>query len=443
MKKTTILLVVALTYFIASCGKGEKSPSADGSKTITFWHSFVASTIPALNDLIKDFELEHPGIKINAQYIPSGDALIQKLITSVQSKTAPDISWLHADFMEDLVEADAVFKMEEFVNGENGLPDGELDKIYPALIQYSSWQGTLYSLPMEATNLALIYNKDMFRKAGLDPEKPPATWDELREYTTKLTIDEDNNGNFEQVGFFVPNYPAAGPLGNWMVWQFSSFIWQAGGYLISTDQSKVLYNEQPGVDALTLWKDLYRAQSLNKFTNDYDIAFASQRLAMAMDGPWNLPRYAEIVKDFDYGFAFLPEGPDKRATVVGGEYLAIFKQSKHPDAAWEFIKWIISPSTQAKWAMTSGYLPVRKDVVEIPEFKKYLEDHPHFRVFFEQMDYSQAQRPIDYGGLEIYRHIAEAMEKSMLGNMDVKKSLNEAAYKSNLLLDSKWGANKK
>ena len=176
--KNIIIFIVSLSviFAILSCGDNNKKTS-DGKVNIVFWHSFVSSTIPALNELIARFEKEHPNINIDAQYIPSGDALIQKLVTAIRSKTAPDISWLHSDFLEDLVEADAIYKMDEFINGENGITKEDLDDIYPALIQFSSWRGTLYSLPMEATNLALLYNKEMFRKAGLDPKKPPATWD--------------------------------------------------------------------------------------------------------------------------------------------------------------------------------------------------------------------------------------------------------------------------
>jgi ABC-type glycerol-3-phosphate transport system substrate-binding protein len=182
LKKFFVFILAII--LISGCGQNEKRP--EGEVTITFWHSFISSTIPALNALIQKFEKENPGIRINAQYIPSGDALIQKLITAVQSKTAPDVSWLHSDFLEDLVKADAIYKMEHFIKGENGLSEEDLNDIYPALIQFSSWQGTLYSLPMEATNLALLYNKTMFRNAGLDPEKPPKDWNELYEFPKNL-----------------------------------------------------------------------------------------------------------------------------------------------------------------------------------------------------------------------------------------------------------------
>ncbi len=171
--KKYIFTAVLISLFALNCGGDKNEPSADGKVEIIFWHSFVSSTVPALNELIAKFEKENPGITIKAQYIPTGDALIQKLITAIQSKTAPDISWLHSDFMENLVDADAIYKMDDFINGDDGITKEDLEDIYPALRQSASWRGTLYSMPMEATNLALLYNKDMFKAAGLDPEHPP------------------------------------------------------------------------------------------------------------------------------------------------------------------------------------------------------------------------------------------------------------------------------
>jgi ABC-type glycerol-3-phosphate transport system substrate-binding protein len=428
-----ISIIFALFLFV-NCSSNQQDQN--GTVTITFWHSFVQSTIPALKDLVARFEEEHPNIKIRPQYIPTGEALVQKLITSIQSKTAPDVSWIHAHFIEDLVEAKAIYRMKEFIEGENGLTDEDLNDIYPSLLQYSSWRGVLYSLPMEATNLALLYNKDMFRAAGLDPEKPPENWEQLLSYAKQLTFDKDNDGKFEQVGYFVPIYPAAGPQSSWMVWQWKPYIWQAGGYIIDENQTKILYNSDAGIAALSLWKQLYNDLRLDVFTTDFDVAFASKHLAMAMDGPWNLPRYRKILKNIDWAFAPLPAGRAKKATIVGGEYLAIFKQTKHPKEAWQFIKWMIQPEIQAFWAMKSGYLPIRKAVLKVPEFQAYLKSHPNFRVFVEQMDYGQAERPIDYGNIEIQRHSADAIEKSTVGNQEVRQSLEESAKKSQETMES-------
>jgi multiple sugar transport system substrate-binding protein len=434
MKKNILfkILAIILLFISFNCGGDDKKNKSDNVE-IVFWHSFISSTVPALNELIQKFEKENPGYKINAQYIPSGDPLIQKLITSIQSKTAPDISWLHSDFIEDLVEADAIYKMDQFIKGKDGISEEDLNDIYPSLLQYSSWKETLYSLPMEATNLALLYNKDMFKKAGLNPNHPPQTWEELKSYAKKLTIDKNNDGTFDQVGFFVPVFPAAGPLGSWMVWQFTPFLWQAGGSLIDKEQTKVLYNSDAGVQALTLWQEMYKDQKLSTFTNLFENAFVSGSLAMAMDGPWNLPRYKELLKNIDWAFAPLPSGPAKNATVVGGEYLAIFKQSKNPDVAWKFIKWMIQPEVQAFWSMKSGYLPIRHAVSEVPEFKEYLKNHSDFRVFVDQLEFGRAEK-MDYEALEITRNFAEAIERATVGKIDVKKALNESAEKSNKIL---------
>jgi ABC-type glycerol-3-phosphate transport system substrate-binding protein len=430
-----LLLLAGLCLGLVGCGQ-DRAAAGDGDRvTITFWHSFVASTIPALEELIDRFEAEHPGIRINAQYIPTGDALVQKLVTAVQSRTAPDVSWIHSHYLEELVKADAVYEMATFIDGPDGLSQADMDDIYPALIQYASWQGTLYSLPMEATNLGILYNKDHFRDAGLDPERPPETWEELREVSRRLAVDDNGDGRFERIGFMVPGVPADGPQGAYMMWQWTPFLWQAGGYLVNEAQTEVLFGKEPGVEALTLWKEIYEAQNQRSFTNDPLTAFTSKQAAMILDGPWNLPRYPRILQGIDWGIAWLPAGPAKRATVVAGEYLAIFKQSEHPEAAWAFLKWMVQPEIQAFWSMESGYLPVRMSAMEDPAFHAFLEGHPGQQAFVEQMQYAQAQRPLDYYTLEIQRNLAIAIEQATVGGQDPAAVLQEAAAKSNQLLE--------
>ncbi|MGE5430755.1 MAG: ABC transporter substrate-binding protein, partial [Syntrophomonadaceae bacterium] len=102
MKKYLILFIFTAAVIFSSVSCGSKSKN-DGKIVITFWHSFVSNTIPALEELIKKFEQEHPNIKIKAQYVPSGDPLIQKLVTAIQSRTAPDIAWIHSDYLDKLV----------------------------------------------------------------------------------------------------------------------------------------------------------------------------------------------------------------------------------------------------------------------------------------------------------------------------------------------------
>ena len=254
----------------------------------------------------------------------------------------------------------------------------------------------------------------------------------------KLIIleDTDGDGKYDRIGFAVPAVPATGPNGSYMMWTWFPWLWQAGGWFVNEDQTEVLFDHEPGVEALSLWKDLYQMQQLRNFTNDWMIAFTSKQAAIIMDGPWNLPRYDTMLGGIDWGIGMLPEGPEKRATIVGGEFLAIFKQTEHPDAAWQFVKWVSQPEIQAWWAMESGYLPVRQSAMEIEEYQQFLAENPGHRAFAEQMEYAVAQRPLDYHSVEIQRLVAVAMEEAMVGGQDPQRALSEAARKANALLDA-------
>jgi ABC-type glycerol-3-phosphate transport system substrate-binding protein len=428
MKRTAAALALLVA---AGCGGG--SGSEDGRTTIEFWHSFVSATRPALAALIEEFEADHPDIRVRAQYVPTGDGLIQKLVAAVGSGKPPDIAWVHSDFLDKLVLARAIWPMSRFIDGPDGYSEEEMADFFPQVLQNASWRDTLYALPMEATSLGLMVNRDLFRKVGLDPDRPPATWGELREYARMLTIDDDGDGRPETHGFFVPAFPASGSLNIWMVLQWTPFLWQAGGFVISEDQSEVLFDSEAGVAALTLWRDIHAELGLEKASLTHDLGFASQRLAMVLDGPWSLPRYRDVT-DFEWGVAPLPAGPAGPATYLAGEHLAIFRKSEKEDAAWTFARWVTSPEVQARFSIASGYLPVRRSTLDLPEYVAYLETDPPMRAFVEQMAVARARRPIDFGQIEINRNIATAIERALIGHEDPALTLREAADASDAVL---------
>ncbi|HEX9615647.1 MAG TPA: extracellular solute-binding protein, partial [Bacteroidota bacterium] len=137
MTRPFVLALLLCLFLAHGCGRDEQE--GDGRTEIVFWHSFVAATIPALEELIRKFEEEHPQIKIRAQYIPTGDGLVQKLVAAVQSRTAPDVSWIHADFLDKLVEAGGIYPMAEFLKGPDGLSAEELGDIVPASLASGRW----------------------------------------------------------------------------------------------------------------------------------------------------------------------------------------------------------------------------------------------------------------------------------------------------------------
>ena len=431
-RKYFLLSFLLFTSLLFNPGCSNKNKN-DGKTTIVFWHSFVASTIPALQEIIQKFEDEHPDIKIDAQYVPTGDALVQKLITAIQSKTAPDVSWIHADFLDKIVESKAIYPMDEFIKKENGLSKEELNDFYPQLLNVFTHDKILYALPMDATVLALIYNKDHFKAAGLDPNHPPADWNELKEYSKKLTLDKNGDGKFDQYGFYIPALPASGYLSIWEVLQWSPFLWQAGGEIIDSSQENVLFNSEAGVKALSLWKTIFDQERFSKYTLTHDVGLSSGSLSMIMDGPWDLPTFRKM-KNIHWAVASLPKGPANEATYIAGESLAIFKQSKNPQAAWTFVKWVTNPETQALFSKLSGYLPVRKSVLDRDDYKQFLKTDKAMQAFVDQIKIARQRPSIEKYYININQYIAGAIENTLIGNKSPKESLDEAAVKCNLLL---------
>jgi multiple sugar transport system substrate-binding protein len=432
-----VSLAACLLLVVPGCPR--KNSEEPGVVTITFWHSFVASTIPALDDLIQEFERTHPGIRVRAQYIPTGDGLIQKLITSIQSNTAPDVSWIHSDFLDRLAGGGALIPMQQFIAGKDSLPASEMDDIFPSLLDAGRFRGVLYTMPMEATSLALLYNRGLFREAGLDPDHPPKDWDELKQYASRLTSPADARGRREKYGFFVPVFPASGELNIWMNLQWTPFLWQAGGDEFDPESSACTFDSPAGVKALTLWKTIYDEEDFGRFGIAHDIGFASGKLAMILDGPWNLPRY-RAMNGVDWAVAPLPAGPSGRATYIAGEQLAIFRQSRHPAEAWTFVRWVVGRDVQARFSMKSGYLPVRKSVLAMDAYRRFLESDPALRAFVEQMAVGRGRQVITSHRVEINRCLAEAIERALVGKGDPADCLHEAAARAGALIHGEKGA---
>jgi multiple sugar transport system substrate-binding protein len=410
---------------LPGCGKG---PPAEGERTeITFWHSYVESTRPALLKLIERFEAEHPDIKINAQRVPTGEQLLQKLTTAIMTETAPDICWIHSYWVPPLSDGDTIYALEELIEQYGGFTEEDKADFFPSPLETSYYQGKLRMMPIEATNLALAYNRDLFRKAGLDPARTPETWDEFIEYGKKLTIRKD--GRVEQYGCPIPVF--TGALASWTVWNWEVFLWGWGGNYADPSGERVAFNSEAGVKALQFWVDLQHKYKVGSMTAP-DQGFESQKVAMALMGPWDLPHLNDMA--FDWAMAPMPAGPARRVVPMGAEYLVIFRQTEHAEEAWEFITWLIGPEIQEWWSMESNYLPIRRSVLKSPTYQEFLSKHPAMKVFAEQMEYAYAEPVLLPQATEINLHLASGIEKAVRNVATSKQALDEAADKANSLL---------
>jgi multiple sugar transport system substrate-binding protein len=402
-----MLGVVALASVSAF---GLSAKAAD--TTITVW-SLDKDIQPAPN-LVKEFNAQNNGIKIEYRLIQFDD-VVTEAMRAYATGQAPDIIAVdnpeHAMFasrgafldITDMVKSSSVIKPENY---------------FPGPLKSVEWDGKYYGVPKATNTIALYYNKDMFKAKGLDPNKPPQTWDELVEDARKLT---DPAKNVYGLAFSAK----ANEEGTF---QFLPWAQMAGGGYENI-------NAEGAVKALETWKTimdekLASPDTLTRGQWDSTGTFNSGNAAMAISGPWELDRMMKEAK-FDWGVALLPvpkEGAE-RSSAMGDFNWAIFASTKHPAEAFKALEFFASQDD--KMFKNYGQLPARSDIT-IPETGEKLKDEA-LKVFIEQLKYAKPRGPHPQWP-KISKAIQDAIQAALTGQMTPKDALDQAADKIKAVL---------
>ncbi|MCF6094249.1 ABC transporter substrate-binding protein [Microaerobacter geothermalis] len=438
MKKVAGFLIVLLLLLglVAGCGSNETKNEASSKEATTtesasggqkdepvelvFWHGIESQeNNQALTEAIEKFNESHPDIKVKAQSYGAQDQAIGKIQTALAGKNAPDLVWLAPAYTGQFAKAGVLAAAEDFINNDPGFNP---DDIYKGLWDVSSYNGKKYTIPFEANNLAIFYNKKAFAEAGIT--EIPETWNQFLEAAKKLTVDKDGDGKIDQYGFQIPI-----GTNEWTVWTWQTYLWQAGGEFLTENNSTPAFNSKAGVDALQFWVDLVYKEKVANFsetdagykTDDFE----SGKIAMQIIGPWTLPQL-KANKNVDFGVFFMPK-KERFATNIGGENLFIFKSTPEREkAAWEFAKFIMSADFQVDWSIKTGYLPVSKSAVESGKYQEFLKKNEVVKVFVDQMEYGFARPSIPaYNAISVA--LGKEIEKALYQEKSAKESLDAAA----------------
>jgi multiple sugar transport system substrate-binding protein len=274
---------------------------------------------------------------------------------------------------------------------------GEVDTadIFPAPLGQCNYQGKTYCLPWGTDTYALFWNKDLFEAAGLDPEKPPQSMEELAEFAQKLTK-VDENGQISQIGF-IPNF-------SWS--HLSLYTAMMGGYWYSDDGTKIQFTSDPVVNALK-WEQQFfcngvKPEEVTRFSSAFggysspDNGFYAGKIAMMVEGEWQPgPNFIQKYKpELFYGVAPFPapQGNPERANtnMVSGSVAMIPSGVQDKDAAWKLLAWMLSPQIVADEMVANSNLPSSKKAAEDPRF----QENDKFAVFLKLMGEPNARAPI-------------------------------------------------
>lgn len=422
-----VLLSILLVVFMAACGSNDSSSSEDkgssGKTEIDFYFP-VAVGGPIANlidDLVADFEEENPDIKVNPKFGGSYEETMTQVMAAVHGGNAPELAVLFSIDLFTLLENDVIEELTPLFDQEY------FDDFYTAFMENSSVDEKVYSLPFQRSTIVLYYNKDAFKEAGLDPEKPPATWDELVEYGKKLTIDDGKT----QWGLEIPST-------GYQYWMLQALALQTEDNIMSKDGKETYFDAPYVKESMDFWL---------KLANEHKIMpegviewatvpsdFLSGKTAMMYHTTGNLTNVKENA-DFDFGVSFLPAN-NQYGSPTGGGNIYLFKDipEENREAAIKFMEFLTEPERIAQWSIDTGYVATRESAYETEILKEYTEVFPESTVAREQLEYADSELATYQNG-EIQKLFNDALQSILTGQTSLEDGLSKAQEDAEKILE--------
>lgn len=435
MKKTAaFLLSLILMLVVAACGSngGSGAPSSEGANNdgkseakaetppakeekLTIWvYDYLAKDDNSpLVKAKKKFEELNPNIKITFQPTVYGTTSYRdKFITQASGGAGPDVMISDVVWVPQLASMGLIQPLGDKANAV-------VDQFYEGPLKTVTFNDKLYGLPWEASPMAIYYNKKAFRDAGLDPDNPPKTWDELHEAAKKLS----GGGKY---GFAY--------MGGWGgSFDWLPFLWQSGGDLFDASGKQAVFNSPEAVASVKFLFGMVHEKLIPpaaltwKSWDELNSAFAAGLTSMYQSGPWSLSSLQSAKPNFEWGVFPSPAGKTK-ATVLGGMDWVIGKNTTSPDAAYKWIEFITNKDNMNVLSEFNR-ISARKDNKEQSIFSD-----PQMKVFIEAIEYAKA-RPslVAFSDID-YNVLQPAFLKIVHDNADPQQIMDEAVKKANEIL---------
>ncbi len=382
-----------------------------------------------IDGYVADFKKANPSITVKPVLAGSYQDTLTKIQTSIQGGgNPPDVAVLLSTDLYPLVDADAVIPLDDFIKQSGG--DAYLKDFHPAFMLNSQSQGKTYGIPFQRSTPVLYYNKDLFKEAGLDPEKPPKTWQEMADYAVKLTK-KDASGNVTQWGLEIPS-------DGFPYWLFQAFAISNGQNVVSDDPSKVFFNTPTTVEGLQYVLDLSKKVKAMpegvilwaNVPND----FSGGKTAMAYHTTGSLTNILSQAK-FNVGVGYLPGNKKPGGAPTGGGNLYIFKKvsPEKQQAAWKFIQFLTTPERAAQWSIDTGYVATRKSAYDTLLMKDFVAKHPQYGVARDQLQYAERELST-HNSPQIQQIFGNGIQAAITGKKTPQQALDDAQKEAERVL---------
>ncbi|BAZ66343.1 MAG: ABC transporter substrate-binding protein [Pelatocladus maniniholoensis HA4357-MV3] len=367
-----------------------------------------------LKQVLKDFEAQHPSIRVKNEVI--ADQYMDVIKTRLIGEAAPDVFYLDAFEAPFLMSQNVLEPLDAYINPEFDLADFE-----ETILNSFKYDNHIYGLPKDYSTLTLFYNKQAFVTAGLT--SPPTTWDELRTYSKKLTVDQNQDSKIDQYGYgVVPELARQA----YKIKAFGGQIVDANGY--------ATFASEAGIKGLQLVIDQYQkdhtaAQKSDVGTNSGSEMFGQGKVAMVIEGNWAITYLKETFPQLDFATAEIPIVNDKKVTMVFTVAYVMNKQTQHKTEAWELISYLTGKEGMEKWTATGFTLPTRKSVAE----KLGYDKDPLRSPFVAGVSYAMPWQAGKYPAA-IMNNFDNQFISALLGQQPLEQAMERAQTQANKLI---------
>jgi multiple sugar transport system substrate-binding protein len=421
-------ILAALLASAACTSSGSDTGGPDGASPsgpvhITFWHGQAGVAQRSLEAMVQRFNATHPDVVVEPT---SGgatvDNMLAKVTTAIAAGTYPDVAYLFGSWAANIASSDKVVDLTQRVQD----PAFGWNDYWPPLREAATVDGRVIGVPAAAGNLTVVYNRALFRKAGIAEPGPDWTWDEFRADAKALTDPSTNT--------FGTSWPTTGDEDT--VWRFWPLLWQQGGEILNQDQTQVAFDSEAGVRALTFVQQMAQDGSIYQDSTDEKGTelFLSGHLGMLVTGSWVLPDVKAA--KLDYGVQVVPAFSGAHTTIAGADNWVVFDHGRaRTDASVEFLQWLTAPAQDMTYALQVGNMPIRAGSTEQPDFQKYVQQYPGVDVMVSNLQDARSRPALtQYPRLSSF--VGQAIVSVLLGRSDPATALKTAADQANALLNA-------
>ena len=400
-------------------------PDSEKPVEITFWHTQLSSNEDVLKAIIKRFHASQDDVRVKLVQSPGERETLAKYKAGLESGDLPDILELEDTVVQTMVDSHSTVTMQDCVDADHY----DTSDFLQQTLDFYSTEGLLRAMPWNVSHPILIYNRVAFEAAGLDPDEPPTTTDEIREYSKKI------------VESGAAKHGIALRTQNWLTEFFYALSGQP--YVNNGDgrdkrATKALLDNETGL-AIWKWWDEMVDSGLALDTGSQDgnfdnlIAIGTGQAAMTLDGSPVLGPVFDVLASGQYKGVDIGAGPFPGLTEGGGVPVsdgAVWISDRSTPAkraaAWELVKFLSSPEEQAALAVGTGTIPTRRSSAEVPELRDLWRRRPAFRVAYDQLVDSPRNDATIGPVIGDYQGVRDAVRDGLTAMLDAGKSPAEA-----------------